>query len=130
MSDRDDVISANTAFYAAFAQGDKDAMDRVWARNAPVVCIHPGWTALQGRDVVMESWEAILAQPPAIDGQILSVTLFGDAALVICREILSSTVLAASNIFVREDGGWLMVHHHGGPTAEDPPTQKPSRAIH
>ena len=36
------VLFANDAFYLAFANRDYDAMDVIWARDAPVTCIHPG----------------------------------------------------------------------------------------
>ena len=54
MTDEDEVLAANAAFYAAFANSDVKAMDSVWARRAPVACVHPGWEALVGRDRVMD----------------------------------------------------------------------------
>jgi hypothetical protein len=60
MSQRPAILFANDAFYTAFATGDLAAMDAVWARRAPVCCIHPGWTALNDRDAIMESWRGIL----------------------------------------------------------------------
>ena len=33
------VLDANTAFYAAFSNGDAAAMGRVWAECSAVVCI-------------------------------------------------------------------------------------------
>ncbi|HJN60958.1 MAG TPA: nuclear transport factor 2 family protein [Alphaproteobacteria bacterium] len=41
MSDEQAVLDANQAFYTAFAGGDMAAMERIWAREAPVCCIHP-----------------------------------------------------------------------------------------
>ncbi|MEE8533734.1 MAG: nuclear transport factor 2 family protein, partial [Alphaproteobacteria bacterium] len=46
MADEQTVLFVNEAFYQAFADGDLAAMDAVWAREAPVACIHPGWAAL------------------------------------------------------------------------------------
>ena len=46
------------------------AMEQVWARVAPVTCLHPGWTLLSGREAVLESWRTILAKrrtSPALD---------------------------------------------------------------
>jgi len=37
------ALFANEAFYRAFADRDIDAMDALWARGEPVLCIHPGW---------------------------------------------------------------------------------------
>jgi hypothetical protein len=40
------VLFANETFYLAFSHRDFDAMERLWARESPVLCIHPGWPAL------------------------------------------------------------------------------------
>ena len=50
------ILFANDAYYAAFADGDPAAMDALWARRAPVSCIHPGQTALTDRAAIMASW--------------------------------------------------------------------------
>ena len=118
MSDEQAVLFANEAFYRAFADGDESAMDAVWARSAPVACIHPGWAALAGREAVMESWRAILSNPnrPVIEMRGAGAYLYGDTAFVICYETVGKAWLAATNAFVREDGAWKMVHHQAGPT--------------
>ena len=116
MSDTDAVLVANLEFYRAFAMRDIAAMDVMWAREAPVACLHPGWTALTDRDAVMASWSAILSNPdaPRIACFNERVLLFGDTALVLCEEDLEGGTLAASNFFVREDGVWRLAHHHAG----------------
>ena len=108
---------ANEGFYRALGGGDMGAMEQVWARIAPVTCLHPGWTLLSGREAVLESWRTILANPnqPRIVGGGASVTVFGDAAVVLCREVVSGSPLYATNVFVREEGAWRMTHHHSGP---------------
>lgn len=118
--DRTAVIGANEAFYRAFGLGDFDAMDALWARKAPVACIHPGWPALRDRAHVMESWRRILQAPPSPPVRCMkpTVTLLGDVAYVICYERLAEGLLVATNIFAREDGSWLLVHHQAGATAE------------
>jgi hypothetical protein len=122
MSQRPAVLFANDAFYTAFATGDLAAMDAVWARRAPVCCIHPGWTALNDRDAIMESWRGILSAGPGDRRQTAAIRcvrpeafLLGDSAWVACYEILPNGILIATNIFVPEDGAWRMVHHHAGP---------------
>jgi ketosteroid isomerase-like protein len=109
-----DIVSANEAFYAAFRDEDLDAMDRLWAQNAPVACVHPGWPALIGRDQVMASWRAILGNgAPAIRCGSARVLMLGDVAQVVCEEHVGDDRVIATNVFVREDGRWAMVHHHG-----------------
>src|SRR3954467_14814599 len=109
-----DIVSANEAFYAAFRAEDLDAMDRLWAQRAPVACVHPGWPPLIGRDQVMASWKAILANgAPPIRCASARVLMLGDVAEVVCDEQVGDDRVVATNVFVREDGRWAMVHHHG-----------------
>ena len=113
MSDGDAVLAANLEFYRAFGTRDLAAMDALWAKAAPVACIHPGWPALTDRDTVMESWHGILFNPdsPKIVCYDERVFLYGETALVICEEELEGGTLVASNWFVREDGEWRIAHH-------------------
>lgn len=116
MTDSDAVLAANLEFYRAFGARDVRAMEQLWARQAPVACIHPGWPALSEREAIIESWRGILANPeaPRIACFDERVMIFGDAALVICEEELDGGTLIASNFFVREDGGWRIAHHQAG----------------
>lgn len=116
------VIAANRAFYAAFGRRDFGALDRLWSRAKPVACIHPGWDALTDRASVMDSWRRILANPGAPDIACRNEKAFvlGDIAFVICHEVLSEGVLAATNMFAREAEGWRMVHHQASPLAMVP----------
>jgi ketosteroid isomerase-like protein len=114
MTDKDAVLAANLEFYRAFTLRDLAAMDALWARRAPVACVHPGWTALTDREDIMSSWSGILSNPEApriacFDERVL---LFGDAVLVLCEEELDGGTLCASNLYVREDGVWRIAHHH------------------
>jgi len=117
MTDSDAVLAANLEFYRAFTTRDLKAMDRLWARKAEVICIHPGWTPLSGRSAVMHSWHDILANPeaPHVMCHDDRAFLYGDLAIVICEEELSGGNLAATNIFIRESGAWRMVHHQASP---------------
>ncbi len=116
-----DVLEANSAFYAAFAARDVEAMDALWARQAPVACAHPGWDALRGRDEVMESWRAILlGGAPQIACTRASAQVLGDVAYVVCHEQVAGGLLVATNVFVREDGEWRICHHHAGALARAP----------
>lgn len=117
LTDTDAVLSANLEFYRAFTNRDAAAMEALWATEAPVVCVHPGWTPLAGRAVVMQSWRDILANPesPHVMCHDDRVLLYGDVAIVLCEEELDTGHLAATNIFVHEAGRWRMVHHQAGP---------------
>jgi ketosteroid isomerase-like protein len=116
MTDQDAVLAANLEFYRAFSARDLAAMDALWARQTPVACLHPGWSAIKDRDAIMQSWAGILSNPnaPRIACFDEEVFLYGDAALVLCEEELEAGSLAASNLFVREAGEWRIAHHHAG----------------
>lgn len=120
MSEADAVLDANSEFYRAFTERDADAMDAVWARQAPVLCIHPGWNPLRTRDAVMDSWREILASDgaPRVSVDNATAVVHGDMAFVVCDELLLRAVLAATNVFVREDGEWKLCHHHAAPVAQ------------
>lgn len=122
LNDRDSVLMANEAFYNAFARGDFPAMEALWARSAPIACLHPGWPPLLDRAKVMQSWQGILAQPPRppIAAVQPDVQLHGETAVVICWEAIGQMYLVAANIFVREAGEWRMVLHQSGQTSHAP----------
>ena len=117
---------ANDAFYQAFAAGDLDAMEAVWAELPNVYCCHPGWPPITSRAAVMASWREILAAsgPMPVICVAPKPTVFGDVGLVCCYERLASQHLVASNLFVRADGRWRMIHHQAGPLARVPDDAK------
>ena len=117
LTDTDAVLQANLDFYRAFNKRDGKAMEALWSNVAPVLCIHPGWNALAGRDAVIQSWHAILSNPdaPGIMVHDDRAFLYGDLAIVQCEEELESGHLVATNMFVRESGAWKMIHHQASP---------------
>ena len=116
MSDHAAVLFANDAFYVAFLNRDINSMDDLWARGPTVSCVHPGWNHLSGRDVVIESWEAILAnqQNPVFSIQGATASIYNDTAVVICYEVFEQATMIATNVFVHEDGDWRIMHHQSG----------------
>ncbi len=131
------VLAANEAFYRAFAARDLAAMDRVWARGVAVTCVHPGWAPLLGRETVMESWAGILGNPDSPNIRCLEAQarIYGEAAMVVCYEVVQRGYLVATNLFVREGGAWKLCHHQAGPTTGQPadpvaPTGPVSKRLH
>ena len=101
------IIAANAAFYAAFSTGDFDEMERMWADDDAISCIHPGWPAIIGRATVIGSWRDILQNP--------------ERPQIVCAEpqaIVDGTALAAANHFRRVGDGWRLVHHQSSPIAQ------------
>jgi hypothetical protein len=124
------LLAANGAFYDAFNSRDVAAMEALWAEDAPVACLHPGWTPVLGREAVMAAWAGILGNP---DSPLLTcespqaMPLNAETGLVVCLERVGDALLAATNLFVLEGGVWRMVLHQAGPSAvtEEPPRREP-----
>lgn len=126
---REQALFANDAFYLAFSQRDADAMAALWAEQATVSCVHPGWPALVGREEVLGSWQRILANPdaPTVEcHQPEALLLPGQLAQVICYEQIEQQVLTASNWFLLEAGQARLIHHQASPCAH-PPALEPAR---
>lgn len=135
MADRDRareeaaVLEANHEFYRAFSRGDYAAMSELWAKSVSVACLHPGARLLSGRQAVLASFRELLAAAPAwkLVSRDTRVHWLGEGAFVTCLEANGDQPahLAATNIFVREEGRWRMVHHHAGPLSVPEPRRDP-----
>ena len=116
------IVEANARFYRAFESLDIAEMDQVWAHGDHVRCIHPGWCLLVGWDAVRQSWDAIFEGSREMRFSIADVRPHVDADLgwVTCTENILShargqvavTSLLATNVFERQGGEWLIIHHH------------------
>ena len=108
---------ANEAFYLAFEGKDYAAMSHLWSANREVVCLHPGWPALIGRESVLESWKSILTNPQQgqvsfYNAQVQQIS--EDSAAVVCYELAGNSVMVATNIFAVEDDSLRLVFHQAG----------------
>lgn len=125
-----EVFLANQRFYQAFESLDIQRMVEVWAQEAWVQCIHPGWPRLVGWPAVRDSWVRIFNNTRSMQFQIATprISVRGPIAWVVCLEQITmliddepqQTQVLATNIFVQQDdqeenGRWLMVHPHGSP---------------
>ena len=126
----EEILAANDAFYQAFAAGDAEAMDRIWAVEHAVSCLHPGWPIVIGRQQVLASWRMILRNPPAIRHHDAQVLAYDRLALVVCQEVIGGSVLAASNLYVPEGGVWRLAHHQACPTASEATGSEAGRPPH
>lgn len=128
VDDRTQVEAANTAMYEAFETADVDRMAQVWDDLAPssLVCVHPGWPMLRGRDEILRSWSAVMAGTAYIQFFLtdVQVSVLGDTAVVTCTENVLTEVtvqgstnaaVVATNVLVRRPGGWRVQVHHGSP---------------
>ena len=112
-----DAEFANEAFYLAFAEKDMQAMENIWASSVPVLCLHPGWPLLSGREAVLDSWRSILANPQQqpIDFYGVQSSILGDeTVVVVCYELVGGSSMVATNVFVSEDGHPKIALHQAG----------------
>ena len=127
-SDADAVEAANLAMYQAFEAADVDRMADVWDDVDPdaLVCVHPGWPMLRGRDHVLRSWSAVMAGTDYIQFVLtdVAISVLGDTAVVTCTENVLTEVtedgpgagaVVATNVLRRRAGGWKVQVHHGSP---------------
>lgn len=118
------VRAVNRAFYDAFEARDLDAMSEVWEHSDRVSCTHPGWRTLRGWGAVSGSWFALFGGPQPLQFILTEevVTVAGESAWVTVDENLISAdmggTVAAVNLFVREEGRWRLVAHHGSAVAQ------------
>ena len=117
-----EVLFANDVYYTAFADGDVEAMNDIWAHATPVTCLHPGGPVIEGRDAILDSWREILTSGQTLDFVChdAKAHVVGDLAWVTCLEVIGDGALAATNIFTRENDSWKIVHHQAGPTRAQP----------
>lgn len=97
-------------------------MSKLWEHSDRVICTHPGWASLRGWAQVSASFFALFQNAERLQFILTHerVQLGGDAAWVSVDENIldaeGATTVAALNVFARQDdGGWLMVAHHGSP---------------
>jgi len=133
MEDRKAVEAANRTFYRALEICNIEAMDEVWLHDENAKCVHPGWEMIKGWKKIRESWSIIFRNTHGMQVQIedVSTNIGDEVAWVTCVENvttffergLASTPVQATNIFLKRDGKWLMVHHHASPIPVNLPRQ-------
>jgi ketosteroid isomerase-like protein len=130
----DEVLARQADFYAAFEQGDFDAMAELWADDDGVVCVHPASPPIRGRDAVMRSWLALMADVPYIQFILTDIeaSVTDDLATVSCMENVLSAApdtpvgvfaggrAVATNVFRHTPNGWRLWVHHASPVLSSP----------
>jgi SnoaL-like domain len=122
MDDHDALRRANERFYVALESLDLPAMEELWLHASWVQCVHPGWEAISGWPRVRRSFEEIFASTRylrVIPTSVREVVL-PDLGIVTCAENITSgsgedlglAVAHATNLFVKTEAGYRMVHHH------------------
>jgi len=116
----DSAAAVEAAFYSAFSRCDLAAMQDLWA-GTDSVCIHPGAEAVKGYDAIVRSWEHIFrgAERPNVQINVIQIIAGDGLAVHVVEEHIGSSanpshgaVVLATNVYRREDKGWLMVAHN------------------
>jgi hypothetical protein len=125
VEDTGKIEAANKAFYRALESGSLEMMDEIWEHGDGVRCVHPGWEMITGWTRVRDSWTKILenGQKMRVSPTDVWVRMVGDIAFVTCTENITvfdetsfdTAQAVATNLFVRIDDRWLMIHHHASP---------------
>ena len=121
----DPIEQANADFYRALESGSIERMNEIWLHDESARCVHPGWEMITGWARVKKSWERIFEsnQKIRVCPTDLRIWTLGKVACVTCKENITifddasfdSAQAAATNLFVRRGGLWLMLVHHSSP---------------
>lgn len=117
------VEDANARFYDAFRSGNIKSMEEIWGHGDHVQVVHPASNIIAGREAVMESWAQIMKgiRPRAFNISIQDVRVYATEThgTVTCTEIMDADEsrgrCAATNLYEKQNGKWVIVHHHGSP---------------
>jgi uncharacterized protein (TIGR02246 family) len=126
------IVAANLGFYRALESRDLSTMETVWVHDDSATCVHPGWHRLEGWQEIRRSWQNIFLNSRAwtVSCQEVRVWIAGELAWVTCVEVIipfggeeseDAARMQATNVFLRVNGDWKMIHHHASasPTESD-----------
>lgn len=125
-----EVFRANERFYQAVSDQSLRAMGKVWLQEPWVQCVHPSWELLTGWKRIRKSWATIFrnTEHMKIRASQVSIRVNGDFAWVSCLENIESyrnanfsrSQAQGTNLFLRVEGKWALVHHHASPITVRP----------
>ena len=129
-SDSSKVEAANQSFYKAFSDESIKEMDQIWSHSSFASAIHPGSiNIITGWKGVKESFESVFKtyEHVNITPKDPYVHVNGNIAWVLCHEEFQAQqgektvklTAAAINIFLKESGKWLMIHHQATVPAKE-----------
>jgi ketosteroid isomerase-like protein len=124
MTDVDEVLAANRAYYEALSARDIDAMANIWMCTADDINIAPPMRPLvhKGWDVIKENyvafWNTLFELSVSMDEP--EIRINGDTAWLHGVEVarrrlrdggMEGSRNAGTSIFIRHDGRWRMAFH-------------------
>jgi len=123
------AIDAEAAFYEAIERCDLEAMMSVWAEDEEIVCVFPSGPRLSGYSSVREAWRRLFEGGPrlhlTVSHQSITQNPFSAVhsnleELAVSGEEGATTVVIATNIYIRGPLGWRLIVHHASPAPPDP----------
>lgn len=125
MDERDGLLAANDAFYAALSRCNLREMEEVWLHEPWVRCVHPGWDVLVGWEAIRSSFERIFDHSRFfhVVATEISARAMGEIGIVTCSENITSGedgevgvgAAQATNLYRMTPDGWRMIVHHSSP---------------
>jgi len=125
MTRREALLNQNARFYEAFEKASIEMMEDIWGDSSTISCVHPGWTLLEGRKAVMDSWKQIFEGEVQMHVSLRTVRaeVHGSIGIVVLREevtytsgkLANTSTVVATNIFEHDGHDWKLIHHHGSP---------------
>jgi len=117
----DQVLEANAAYYAAFGPRDVAMAMRCWSTHDDTLCIGPMGSPALGYEAIErfhhESFAVMEGTRFAVE--VLHARYDDPLATVTCAEWITKEGgagethhLMATNVFILEDVGWRLIHHH------------------
>jgi ketosteroid isomerase-like protein len=118
------IKAANAAYHSALSAQDVSAMEKVWARDEQVSNIFSAAKSPSfGPSAIKADYEDLFKRLGSVSVAMAdpSVRQQGELALVIGVETAQGKLPngesirfspVATNVFLRRDGQWLMIHHH------------------
>jgi ketosteroid isomerase-like protein len=122
-TETDAVKAANQAFYSAFSARDVAAMQKIWSSDADIQNIGPTSKSVTVRwDKIGKGFESVFIAFPELKAtmepeiKIVDVVAWVTGIEQIQRKDKAGAISNAgnlvTNIFQKQDGHWVMVHHH------------------
>jgi uncharacterized protein (TIGR02246 family) len=118
------IRTANEGYYAALSHRDAASLDKMWDRDGKVFNIFGVSKApMIGWESVKSGYDDLFKRFVELSVELTEpfIRQNGDRAVVIGVETQkvklssgesASAQLPATNVFVKRDGRWLMIHHH------------------
>jgi len=130
MEDVEPIIDADTAFLSALETLDvKRIMDQC-SDSDSVTMVFPGVDLARGPLAVRLAWSRVSEQTTRLKTVLKPVTAIrmGDLGYVFLDGTILSThgdetlsvEVYVTNIYIRESGGWKVLHHHATPAPHQP----------